>query len=112
MLPESLVMSADIERWDPPNDPTAFESLCLDLWKEIWNGQAQKNGRTGQPQAGVDIFGQHQGKWVGVQCKQKDGLLRRRVTITELEQEVAAAKLFTPPLSTFILATTRPRDAA
>jgi hypothetical protein len=27
-------MSSDIERWEPPNDATAFESLCLDLWKD------------------------------------------------------------------------------
>jgi hypothetical protein len=105
-------MSADIERWEPPNDPTAFESLCLDLWREIWNdSNAQKNGRSGQPQAGVDVFGQHQGKRVGVQCKQKDGLLRSKVTVTELEGAVEDAKRFKPPLATFILATTGPRDA-
>src|ERR1700676_2598167 len=75
------IMSADIERWDPPNDPTAFESLCLELWRDIWNDpNAQKNGRSGQPQAGVDVFGQHDGKWAGVQCKQKDGLLWSKVT--------------------------------
>jgi class 3 adenylate cyclase len=57
-------MSADIERWDPPNDPRAFESLCLDLWRYDWHDpNAQKNGRSGQPQAGVDVFGQCQGKW-------------------------------------------------
>jgi len=105
-------MSADIERWDPPNDPTAFESLCLDLWRDIWQDSAQKNGRSGQPQAGIDVFGQHLGKWIGVQCKQKDGLLRRRVTARELDEEVAAAKRFDPPLFGFILATTGPRDAA
>jgi hypothetical protein len=27
-------MSSDIERWGPPNDSTAFEPLCLDLWKD------------------------------------------------------------------------------
>jgi hypothetical protein len=105
-------MSADIERWDPPNDPTAFESLCLDLWREIWNyPDPQKNGRSGQPQAGVDVCGQHEGKWAGVQCKQKDGLLWSKVTVKELEAEVEAAKQFNPPLESFILATTGPRDA-
>jgi hypothetical protein len=105
-------MSAGIERWEPPNDPTAFESLCLDLWRAIWEDpNAQKNGRSGQPQAGVDVFGQHQGKWAGVQCKQKDGLLWSKVTVKELEAEVKAAKQFTPPLLEFILATTGPRDA-
>jgi hypothetical protein len=106
-------MSADVERWDPPNDPTAFESLCLDLWRDIWQDHAQKNGRRGQPQAGVDVFGRCQGMWIGVQCKQKDGLRpRSRVTIKELDEEAAAARQFRPPLSTFILATTGPRDDA
>ena len=105
-------MSADIERWEPPNDATAFESLCLDLWRDIWHDpNAQKNGRSGQPQAGVDVFGQHQGNWVGVQCKLKDGLLRSKVRVKELEAEVEAAKQFKPPLANFILATTGPRDA-
>ena len=105
-------MSTDIERWDPPNDPTAFESLCLDLWKDIWQDSgAQKNGRRGQKQDGVDIFGQNQGKWEGVQCKQKDGLLRSKVTGKELEQEVEAAMQFKPPLAKLILTTTGPRDA-
>ena len=105
-------MTTDIERWQPPNDPSAFESLCLDLWREIWHDPgAQKNGRSGQPQAGVDVFGQPQGKWAGVQSKQKDGLLRSKVTIKELEAQVEAAKEFKPPLANFILATTGPRDA-
>ena len=29
-------MSANIERSEPPNDATAFEFLCLDVWKDIW----------------------------------------------------------------------------
>lgn len=108
-----IAMSADSERLLPPNDPAAFESLCLDLLKDIWGGDAgaQKNGRSGQSQAGVDLFGRCQGKWMGVQCKQKDGLLRTKVTKTDLEREVKAALRFEPRLSLFILATSGPRDA-
>lgn len=103
-------MSADHEQLLPPNDPAAFESLCLDLWKEIWGDPgAQKNGRSGQPQAGVDIFGRTAAGWVGVQCKQKDGLLRTQVTVAELEGEVEEARRFEPSLSRFIVATTGPR---
>ena len=105
-------MSADIEQWPPPNTPIAFESLCRDLWKDIWQDtSAQKNGRSGQRQAGVDVFGRHRGNWVGIQCKQKNGLLRTKVTAAELEKEVEAAKQFNPPLVCFILATTGPQDA-
>jgi formylglycine-generating enzyme required for sulfatase activity len=106
-------MSSDIERWEPPNDAKAFESLCLDLWKDIWQDSgAQKHGRSGQAQAGVDVFGREQGQLVGVQCKQKDGRLWAKVTETELEAEVQAARRFEPKLAKFILATTAPRDAA
>src|ERR1035437_7647912 len=106
-------MSSDIERWEPPNDPTAFESLCLNLWKDIGqNSDAQKNGRRGQRQDGVDIFGHQNGSIVGVQCKQKDGRLWAKVTPDELAAEVKAARLFEPKLASFILATTASRDTA
>ncbi|MBL9175224.1 MAG: SUMF1/EgtB/PvdO family nonheme iron enzyme [Verrucomicrobiales bacterium] len=105
-------MSSDIERWEPPNDATAFESLCLDLWKDILRDPGtQKNGRRGQKQDGVDVFGRENGLLVGIQCKQKDGRLWSRVTVSELEAEVQAALQFEPALSRFILATTALRDA-
>jgi tetratricopeptide (TPR) repeat protein len=108
-------MSSDIEAWPPPDDPAAFESLCLDLWKEIWgsDSHAQKNGRSGQPQAGVDVFGtDREGRQVGVQCKQKSGLIRSKVTVADLEEEVEKARSFLPSLSLFVVATTGPRDVA
>jgi hypothetical protein len=60
----------------PPSDWQAFERLCHRLWMRLWNDpNAQLNGRTGQEQHGVDIFGQTQGKlrWGGIQCKRRDG---------------------------------------
>ncbi len=47
-----------------------FELLCRDLWAELWQDpSAQLNGRPGQKQDGVDIFGQPNGggEWAGVQ---------------------------------------------
>ena len=104
-------MAADSESFPPPNSPGHFESLCLDLWKDIWGAPgAQKNGRSGQPQAGVDVYGQQDGCWIGVQCKQKDRMLRGTVTVKELEHEVRQSLTFKPALSSFILATTGPAD--
>lgn len=104
-------MTTTFERLPPPEDPAAFESLCLDLWRDMLSDpSAKKNGRRGQPQAGVDVFGQKDGKWTGIQCKQKDGLLRAKVTWRELGEEAAKAKLFQPRLSTFILTTNGVRD--
>ncbi len=109
-LPSSIpndAMTADINQYPPLSDPVAFESLCLELWREIWdNSGAQKNGRSGQAQAGVDIFGRYRGRQMGVQCKMKSGLVRPKVSVQELENEVAKALTFRPPLHTFILATT------
>lgn len=101
-------------QYPPPKNWQDFESLCRDLWKEIWDDpNVQKNGRSGQEQHGVDVFGQpQQGKlWVGVQCKGKDNNLGKTVTETELLEEIKKAKNFTPRLSSWILATTAPRDA-
>jgi hypothetical protein len=99
--------------WPPLDDPVQFESLCLDLWADIWGpgSTAQKNGRSGQPQAGVDVFGCRGGEWIGIQCKQKSGLLHSKVTEAELNEEVENALGFDPQLGLFILATTGPRDA-
>ncbi|PKG24270.1 hypothetical protein CWS01_07725 [Niallia nealsonii] len=47
-----------------------FESLCLDIYKREWNDDnAQMNGRSGQSQCGVDVFGSTNN--IGVQCKKK-----------------------------------------
>lgn len=68
----------------------------------------QQNGRRGQKQNGVDVWGSRSpGKIVGVQCKEK---FENSVTESELRAEVGKAKSFKPKLSEFILVTTAPRD--
>ena len=98
----------------PPKNWQDFESLCRDLWERIWNdSNTQKNGRSGQPQHGVDVYGQPTPTtWAGVQCKGKDNYTHKPVTVKELTAEVKKAKRFRPALSTWILATTAPRDVA
>jgi tetratricopeptide (TPR) repeat protein len=90
-----------------------FEDLCLDLWRKIWrDDNAQKNGRRGQPQHGVDVFGRPGPgtQWSGVQCKGKNEALGSILTEEELLAEVEKAKKFTPPISEFTVASTGPRD--
>jgi len=98
----------------PPKNWQDFESLCCDLWGEIWKDpNTQKNGRQGQPQNGVDVFGRpNQGQdWSGVQCKGKDNFSQQHVTVDELKEEVRKAKGFKPQITEFVLATTGSRDA-
>jgi len=98
----------------PPKNWQDFESLCCDLWKEIWEDPyTQKNGRQGQPQHGVDINGRpKQGtSWAGIQCKGKDNFADKTLTAEEIRGEVEKAKSFKPSLSEYIIATTGPKDA-
>lgn len=91
-----------------------FEDLCLALFREVWKDTlAQKNGRAGQPQHGVDVWGAVEGKrsrFQGVQCKGKDESLGATVTESELVREIAKADKFSPALEHWILATTAPAD--
>lgn len=100
-------------QWPPPENWQDFEALCCELWSHLWQDpNTQRNGRQGQPQAGVDIFGRpHNGEeWFGVQCKLKDDLFKTPLTKTEIQSEVDKAKTFQPRLSEFVIATTAPKD--
>ena len=95
----------------PPKYWQVFEDLCCDLFRRIWKDPgAQKNGRTGQVQAGVDVYGRCGGEWAGVQCKKKDELAGSELTVEEIEVEVGKARIFEPSLSSFVIATTGLKD--
>jgi hypothetical protein len=97
----------------PPANWQDFEELCLDLWSRLWNDpNAQKHGRSGQGQQGIDVFGRpDQGhRWAGVQCKntlQSSG----KMSASEIEGLIEKARRFEPSLAQLIIATTAPRDA-
>src|SRR5262245_13687275 len=97
----------------PPKDWGEFEDLCRDLWARIWKDPyAGKNGRQGQPQAGVDVCGRpgRGDSWEGIQCRGKDIVLDKRLTSKEVRAAAEAAKQFEPSLSRFIIATLAPKD--
>lgn len=97
-----------------PRNWQDFEDLCCDLWRRVWSDpDAQKNGRSGQPQAGVDVFGRPNCglEWAGLQCKLKSSLAGEELTQEEIEAEATKAQNFKPLLSSFIVATTGARDA-
>lgn len=100
----------------PPKEWGTFEDLCHALFKRIWQDPlAQKNGRRGQAQSGVDIFGSlHgvRGSFYGVQCKGKDRNYGRKVEWSEVVAEVSKAETFSPRLDHWIFATTAATDAA
>jgi len=98
-----------------PESWIAFEDLCWGLWKCIWRHDGtKKNGRRGQPQHGVDIYGRpgNGESWAGVQCKGKDRYTKKELTTTEVQAESTKARSFAPRLAQYTIATTAPRDEA
>jgi len=91
-----------------------FEDLCKILWGEIWNcPEIKKNGRMGQEQHGVDVYGVpswEKSEYYGIQCKGKDEYTHAQLTKTEIDKEIEKAKLFKPSLKKFYFATTANKD--
>ncbi len=91
------------KNWQDFEDNTRVLLACV-----LNNPKTQQNGRSGQKQSGVDVYGYRSAdQLVGVQCKKK---YEKEVTSEELYAEVNKAKTFKPKLSEFILVTTAPRD--
>jgi hypothetical protein len=93
-------------------DSVKFEYLCRDLWKnETMNDPVSLNGRPGQGQDGVDVYGRDTTteEWFGIQCKVREegSTLTKKEIVTEIEK----AKHFNPSLGRYLLCTTLKRDA-
>lgn len=97
-----------------PTNWQDFENLCKKLWGEIWScAEIKKNGRAGQSQNGVDIYGIPRGEteFYGIQCKGKDEYSDKQFTEKEILKEIENAKNFKPCLKKFYFATTALKDA-
>ena len=83
----------------PIKDEYLFEDFCLDYWKhKLNNMDVQKNGRRGQRQQGIDIFGRDGSlQWIGVQCKVKPQEIG--ATEKECNEDIKKAFAFNPKLA-------------
>lgn len=107
----SLLAATQIPR---PADEQAFERASVVLWRGLLaDPSIQRNGRRGQRQNGVDLFGIRDGDadWhVGIQCKLKsEGHVLSEV---EVRGEVTKALTFKPALKEYYVTTTAPDDVA
>ena len=76
----------------PPKSWDEFEDITLAAAKLRWNSSDfYRNGRPGQKQDGVDIWGHDDDdRQIGVQCKNTvDG-----ISLTTIEEEIANAQAF------------------
>lgn len=94
-----------------------FETLCKRLWGELWlcPNEIKKNGRSGQAQHGVDVYGcpvDDSNSYYGIQCKGKDEYKSTPFTQAEILREIEKAKAFSPRLKKLYFATTAQKDVA
>ena len=92
-----------------PQNWQEFEKIVRDAQAARWNSpMLQLNGRPGQAQAGVDIYGpDYLGRATGIQCKRYEGPLKFDV----IDKEVKNAEKFNGALTTLYIATTANYDA-
>jgi hypothetical protein len=98
-----------------PENWQDFESLCKKVWGEIWQcPEIAKNGRSGQSQCGVDVYGipAFDTSYYGIQCKGKDDYTNAKLTSSEVDNEIEKAKKFEPALKKLYFATTANKDVA
>jgi hypothetical protein len=93
-------------KWPKPKSEDEWEEMVLDAMRLYWSDpNAQRNGRRGQRQNGVDIFGCLDFHPVAAQAKNMD-----RVSEAEVLFEVNKAEKFTPVLTQYHFAIAGPRD--
>lgn len=106
-------MQAQLQLRRPQNWPD-FEMLCKKLWGEIWEcPEIKKNGRAGQEQCGVDVYGIPKGEsqYYGIQCKGKDEYTHKQFSEKEIDDEIVKAKNFQPVLKKLYFATTAVKNS-
>lgn len=96
-------------RWPAPKSEDEWEEIVLDAMRLRWGDpDARRNGRRGQRQNGVDIYGRYtiKNENVGAQAKNSE-------TITEsvIENEILKAEAFLPSLDRYYLVLSGPRDS-
>ena len=106
-----MIASTQIKK---PEHWQDFEKLCKKLWGEIWDcpNTIKHNGRSGQKQNGVDVYGIPKGEtqYYGIQCKGKDEYTNSTLTYKEIDEEIQKAESFKPKLKCFIFASTANKD--
>lgn len=105
----------------PPAYWQDFEQLTLDIAKIQWKDDyAERHGREGQAQGGIDIKGYNRSanETTGIQCKKRSPKSRpshehpdNTLTTKEIDDELVRVKASKHKLDRFIIATTGPRDA-
>ncbi|EKQ7193506.1 hypothetical protein OGU21_06035 [Klebsiella oxytoca] len=104
----------------PPAYWQDFERITLDIARIQWKDDyAERHGREGQAQGGVDVLGynHNSGEFTGIQCKKRSFKTKpsfespsNTLTTQEIDEELKKVKSSEHNLDRFIIATSGPRD--
>lgn len=93
-----------------PNSWNEFEDIVWEIYTREWKDpHAQRYGRSGQAQSGVDIYGQKSDSkgYIAIQCKR---YRKSKLKIPEIIGELEKAISFPSAIDEYIIATTESRD--
>jgi hypothetical protein len=94
-----------------PKSWDEFEDIVWEIYTRKWKDpHAQRYGRSGQAQNGVDIYGQKNisKNYVAIQCKRYG---EKKLSVQRIVAELEKADSFPSPISEYLIATTESRDA-
>ena len=93
-----------------PKSWDEFEDIVWEIYTRKWNDSyAQRYGRHGQPQHGIDIYGQQNksSSYIAIQCKRYED---RKLSLQTISIELHKTESFTSTISEYIIATVASRD--
>jgi Restriction endonuclease len=93
-----------------PKSWDEFEDIVWEIYTRKWeNPHAQRYGRSGQTQHGIDIYGQRNGSgdYIAIQCKRYED---NKLTIKKIRQDVEKTDLFLSQINEYLIVTTDSRD--
>lgn len=94
-----------------PSDEDIFEDLVTDIFMRRYKTyNFQRFGKKGQKQYGVDSIGPVASKLIGIQSKNHPDP-GTKISISEIDSEIAKSEKFTPSLDEYHIATSASRDA-
>lgn len=95
---------------EKPQNEADFENMCMHVYGLVFEGKANKNGRRGQAQRGVDVYVRTRTRGViGIQCKK---YVLQKLSWQHVVDEVKEADEGKQPISMLLVATTSDSDAA
>jgi len=93
-----------------PKSWDEFEDIVWEVYTRKWQApHAQRYGRSGQAQNGIDIYGQQNGSnnYTAIQCKRYG---ENKLTIQKIANDVTKADSFSSLISEYLIATTESRN--